>query len=116
MRMLISRSCHIIRSINRTALGRHPRTGTSVHIYFAMADSCSDPEALAPIHTLPNEILSTIFESGYHSAGRSTQLMLHYVSLVCSRWRAVMLGTPQLWTRVHIDLRRRGSSRMVSHY
>jgi len=38
------------------------------------------------------------------------------MSQVSSRWRAVALGTPQLWTRIHIDVRRHGSSQMVSHY
>ncbi|TRM58141.1 hypothetical protein BD626DRAFT_634221 [Schizophyllum amplum] len=71
-------------------------------------------ERAAPVRRLPAELLSEIFiylaESdlrGYRSAkeGKSyaVQLIAVTVACVCVSWRAVVLGTPRLWSRITVD-------------
>ncbi|KZP24126.1 hypothetical protein FIBSPDRAFT_430812 [Athelia psychrophila] len=58
----------------------------------------------APISSLPNEVLSMIFEIGQKiPRGYSIQGVLSFeiaVSHVTSHWRYVALGTPALWTHI----------------
>ncbi|OJT12839.1 hypothetical protein TRAPUB_10674 [Trametes pubescens] len=62
---------------------------------------------MSPIHSLPVELLTTIFQLGVDSdpipddqtRGEHTFEVL--VSHVCRHWRHVALHTPHLWTTVH---------------
>ncbi|KAF7361253.1 F-box domain-containing protein [Mycena sanguinolenta] len=66
---------------------------------------------IAPIHTVPVELLAEIFELTIYNSdshelpGQSSlQLPLHVrdafrVSQVCRYWREIAIGTPRLWTR-----------------
>ncbi|KAL4264321.1 F-box domain-containing protein [Pleurotus pulmonarius] len=54
--------------------------------------------ALAPISTLPPEILSMVFM--YMEAASNHSLAWIKVSHVCQHWRAVALDSPRLWTNI----------------
>ncbi|KAF7430839.1 hypothetical protein PC9H_006553 [Pleurotus ostreatus] len=54
--------------------------------------------ALAPISTLPPEILSMVFM--YAEAASNNSLAWIKVSHVCQHWRAVALDSPRLWTNI----------------
>lgn len=81
-------------------------------------DGIDDLSSSNILHTLPNELLTLIFEAG--SALTEPQLCEHkspYVSItvkklppfisavmqVCRRWRQVAMHTPSLWTTLHIS-------------
>src|ERR1700732_3244576 len=70
--------------------------------------------SLAPVSSIPNEILATIFKEvstsddylrgdGPH-VPRSKLPSLMLVSHVSRRFRNVGIGTPSLWTNVHLHL------------
>ncbi|CUA67206.1 hypothetical protein RSOLAG22IIIB_07268 [Rhizoctonia solani] len=68
--------------------------------------SMNASSTLTPIHGLPHEILSSIFEvvmyNGPHAYSfRTWHRRLQSITSVCSHWRRVTLGSPALWT--HID-------------
>lgn len=79
--------------LRRIAAGRnqHLASATSIHYRAGLSP-------LSPIHSLPSEILSTIFKwlerECFHS---ETPLLWIRVNGVCSRWRTVALQTPMLW-------------------
>lgn len=64
---------------------------------------------MAPINTLPAEIMSSIFAevpSGVESKYRRNSYckktgMLRAVTHVCRRWRSIALGNPSLWTSIY---------------
>ncbi|KAI8978875.1 hypothetical protein BD414DRAFT_494684 [Trametes punicea] len=66
---------------------------------------------MSPIHTLPVELLTSIFQLGVDSdpipddqiRGEPTFEVL--VSHVCRHWRQVALHTPHLWTTIHFRTR-----------
>ncbi|KAF5360011.1 hypothetical protein D9758_007618 [Tetrapyrgos nigripes] len=58
----------------------------------------------APIHYLPNEILSEIFYQACPSSGaNSATLFPIHITHVCSTWRDLAIHLPCLWTRIIID-------------
>jgi hypothetical protein len=63
--------------------------------------------SLAPISSLPNELLASIFEAGYDPPlllqQRSGSCYEIVVSQVTQHWRSVALGTPRLWSRIYLD-------------
>ncbi|PCH40225.1 hypothetical protein WOLCODRAFT_67896 [Wolfiporia cocos MD-104 SS10] len=54
----------------------------------------------SPIHRLPEELLSAIFEIGVMDGEEEDTLMLANLMLVCRNWRDVAVNTPMLWSRV----------------
>ncbi|KAE9407265.1 hypothetical protein BT96DRAFT_748924, partial [Gymnopus androsaceus JB14] len=58
---------------------------------------------LPPIHRIPAEILSNIFElaclpeDGIFQSKHTIVLYTHNLSSVCALWRKVALATPRLW-------------------
>jgi hypothetical protein len=69
------------------------------------AISCAELEyrqainILAPVSSVPNELLSMIFQAGYESSSFPFEII---VSQVTRLWRCVAINTPQLWTRIHV--------------
>ncbi|KAF9461616.1 hypothetical protein BDZ94DRAFT_1167412, partial [Collybia nuda] len=64
---------------------------------------------LAPHRNLPSEILSEIFihcASDVITIPPERRDPLWTLLRVCSRWRQVVLGTPNLWKRIRIDYSR----------
>lgn len=73
----------------------------------------------SPIETLPPEILSAVFwhtlpyrssdyiDVAWHSpnyyATANTLTSSLVVSHVCQKWRTIALGTPNLWSDIHIE-------------
>ncbi|KAK7459668.1 hypothetical protein VKT23_009649 [Stygiomarasmius scandens] len=64
-----------------------------------------DSEDMAPIHKLPNEILTQIFERFHIHIGVKNPEFMH----VCSRWRTVAITSPTVWTFVALDLATEGN-------
>lgn len=62
------------------------------------------PETPASIESLPNEVLSLIFEAGYILSPLPLRQFETLISQVTRRWRNVACKTPLLWTRCHIPL------------
>ena len=61
--------------------------------------------AIAPLRKLPVEILAEVF---HYCVTPDPKVLLYCpftpkLDLVCSKWRRVALGTPSLWTEVHVD-------------
>ncbi|KZT62551.1 hypothetical protein CALCODRAFT_206373 [Calocera cornea HHB12733] len=56
----------------------------------------------APIHTLPDEVLSYIFELGSEH-GKMVQFSI-VASHICQRWRTVALPTAVLWSDINLEL------------
>lgn len=58
----------------------------------------------APIESLPNEVLSAVFEAGCFSPlGKvPDQRFELLVSSISRRWRNVAVTTPALWTQIHV--------------
>ncbi|KAF8208206.1 hypothetical protein K438DRAFT_1472366, partial [Mycena galopus ATCC 62051] len=52
---------------------------------------------ISPIHTLPVELLTEIFECAIHDETHIEDVFR--ISQVCSDWRLVAHSTPRLWTR-----------------
>lgn len=53
-----------------------------------------------PVNKLPPELLIVIFQMSFGGfAGWSFQ-KLHQLAKVCTRWRDIILGTPQLWCTI----------------
>ncbi|KAF9002612.1 hypothetical protein BDZ89DRAFT_661125 [Hymenopellis radicata] len=85
---------------------------------------------LHPIRSLPNEIIAQIFSNCVHGWEKHdawwTVDSLNYsvapwtLTRVCSRWRALALAMPELWTYIEVGLdhgaRLRTSLRMMSLY
>ncbi|KIM89986.1 hypothetical protein PILCRDRAFT_812781 [Piloderma croceum F 1598] len=69
------------------------------------AISCAELEykqainMLAPVSSVPNELLSMIFQAGYESSSFPFEII---VSQVTRLWRRVAVNTPQLWTRIYV--------------
>jgi hypothetical protein len=66
-----------------------------------------EPMPNAPIHRLPDDILSRIFLLGLHDAHadedfEKPQRYQGLISLVCHRWKAVMEGTPLAWANITV--------------
>jgi hypothetical protein len=67
-----------------------------------------EPMPGAPIHGLPDDILSDIFLLGLHDAHtddedfEKPQRYQGLISLVCHRWKAVMEGTPLAWANITV--------------
>jgi hypothetical protein len=72
-----------------------------------------EPMPDAPIHRLPDDILSDIFLLGLHDAHAvdedfekpqryQPQYYQGLISLVCHRWKAVMEGTPLVWANITV--------------
>ncbi|KAK7026876.1 hypothetical protein VNI00_015418 [Paramarasmius palmivorus] len=62
---------------------------------------------LSPVHRLPREILSDIF--GFCCAhnwlsGFSKKPKVIQLSMVCGRWRDIILSTPSLWSRLGLGI------------
>ena len=91
--------CDQVEDFNR------PSEASGVYIETVQADHCPYINSRALVSSLPNEILSTIFEAGHLSSpsGPSQQPFESLVSQVTTRWRRTALATPQLWTRLYID-------------
>lgn len=71
----------------------------------------------APISSLPSEILSAIFEAGYHDFSPPQRGALPFeilVSRITQRWRFVAMDTPLLWAKITLKTRR--TSNMVADY
>lgn len=62
--------------------------------------------ALSPLRQLPTEIISLIFTYAIRlpRGDPSRDLALWTIGQVCTRWRAVALSQPLLWTIVDLDL------------
>ncbi|KAI3604235.1 hypothetical protein WG66_010166 [Moniliophthora roreri] len=67
----------------------------------ARLDECLS--LFAPIRKLPSEILSEIFTLAVYSSSRPGQ-MPWKIAAVCSYWRTVSLGIPQIWTVVPLTM------------
>ncbi|KAL0581616.1 hypothetical protein V5O48_000432 [Marasmius crinis-equi] len=69
-----------------------------------VVDKCRS--LLAPVHRLPNEVLTRVLsltrgmEYALEPSVIPTSVAL---SMVCGRWRDVMLSTPGLWSDLHIE-------------
>lgn len=67
-------------------------------------DACQHHKAfLAPIHRLPNEMLSEIFIASIHHLKHKIYKFRRAVILlttICSHWRNVALLTPKLWSSI----------------
>ncbi|KAK6966579.1 hypothetical protein R3P38DRAFT_2590623 [Favolaschia claudopus] len=75
--------------------------------------------ALSPVHRMPNELLTCIFErclphdlyitSVTQSPAEEVDRIFHRhlleLSQVCFRWHHVVMETPQLWSRITVDTR-----------
>ena len=67
-----------------------------------------DPKLHAPIHRLPDDILSDIFLLGLqdaHADDEDFEKPQHYqglISLVCRRWKVVIEGTPLAWANITV--------------
>ncbi|KAL0069613.1 hypothetical protein AAF712_003271 [Marasmius tenuissimus] len=65
---------------------------------------------LAPVHRLPTEMLANIFKhaihgKSYHERISRTQASTVFtLSMVCGRWREIILSTPSLWSYVSLQL------------
>ncbi|KIK69383.1 hypothetical protein GYMLUDRAFT_255901 [Collybiopsis luxurians FD-317 M1] len=57
---------------------------------------------LAPIHRLPNELLSRIFDCACEdmTARRGISDAAFSLSAVCSRWRSLSLSHPKMWSNI----------------
>ncbi|KAJ7611681.1 hypothetical protein FB45DRAFT_716777, partial [Roridomyces roridus] len=66
---------------------------------------------LSPVRRLPAEILQTIFLLGSESS--QTPNVIPVPGQVCRRWRDVVVGTPELWSRISV-----GGTRFtfIDHY
>ncbi|KAI0695092.1 hypothetical protein C8T65DRAFT_833247, partial [Cerioporus squamosus] len=94
----ISDSASILPTADRTALAGlstaeiHSWTTAKADEYrrctLAVLAICN---AAAPIHHLPNEVLSRILVQSWHN--RSSLRLAH----VCRRWRSVILATSEFW-------------------
>ena len=73
---------------------------------------------VALVASLPNEVLSFIFQAVFYSSlGESEQLPAEILlSQVTRHWRDVALSTPQLWTRIHFFSRESGKYQMSEAY
>ncbi|KAL0578554.1 hypothetical protein V5O48_003455 [Marasmius crinis-equi] len=60
---------------------------------------------LSPIHSAPTEILTTIFAFACEEnvLSRSPLPAVLRLSMVCGRWRDLVLSTPSLWRSISID-------------
>ncbi|KAK1221635.1 hypothetical protein PQX77_015550 [Marasmius sp. AFHP31] len=60
---------------------------------------------LSPIHTVPTEILTTIFTFACEQNELSRDVIPNVlrVSMVCGRWRDIVFSTPRLWASIEID-------------
>ena len=67
-----------------------------------------DPKIHAPIHRLPDDILSDIFLLGLRDAHaddedfEEPQRYQGLISLVCRRWKVVIEGTPLAWANITV--------------
>ncbi|KZT11910.1 uncharacterized protein LAESUDRAFT_733836 [Laetiporus sulphureus 93-53] len=59
----------------------------------------------SPIHRLPEELLSAIFEIGVFDAEEEDSATLFSLMLVSRGWRDVALHTPGLWSRIAVGTR-----------
>ncbi|KAK1226905.1 hypothetical protein PQX77_010121 [Marasmius sp. AFHP31] len=65
---------------------------------------------LAPIHRLPTEMLANIFKhaihgkSYYEQISRTQASTVFTLSVVCGRWREIILSTPSLWSYISFQL------------
>ncbi|KAL0570086.1 hypothetical protein V5O48_011880 [Marasmius crinis-equi] len=62
---------------------------------------------LAPIHIVPSEILTMIFQFFCEKnvlSRRSTFPRAILLSMVCGRWKELVYSTPSLWSGIEIDL------------
>ena len=90
--------------IQKTAQGVTNTSSERVGIEYAHVQN-----TLAPISSLPSELLSAIFEAGYFlppspAINNSALPFETTVSQVTARWRDVALSTPKLWTRIYIPM------------
>ncbi|KAG8754023.1 hypothetical protein FRC14_005449 [Serendipita sp. 396] len=60
-------------------------------------DNTQDDQPLNLVQSIPDEILSLIFEA-YVSGDQDPRIL----QVICHRWRRVSLSTPLLWTRIEI--------------
>ncbi len=56
----------------------------------------------SPIRQMPTEVLNIIFSAACTSVERSEYKTPLSISLVCSKWRAIAISTPELWTRIYV--------------
>jgi hypothetical protein len=54
---------------------------------------------LAPVSSIPEEVLSIIFQAAYELSTVPVEMI---VSQVTQTWRRVALSTPRLWTKIHL--------------
>src|ERR1700723_3525318 len=92
--------------IQKTAQGVTNTSSERVGIEYAHVQN-----TLAPISSLPSELLSAIFEAGDFlpplAAINNSALPFEIaISQITARWRYVALSTPRLWTRIYIRMNR----------
>lgn len=61
------------------------------------------PEQAGPIHGLPDEILSQIFETYTDDPSETRCSKLGILLLVCKRWHDLVMNSPLLWAHIEID-------------
>jgi hypothetical protein len=72
-------------------------------------DSVDDPRVRPydTIHSLPNELLVAIFKAGSLTKLKRCEIPFPLlVSSICRYWRDVTINTPDIWTNIHISMRR----------
>lgn len=57
----------------------------------------------SPLDSIPNELLSLIFEHGYFEAEQTDDIFKSYTARVSRRWRNVTLSTPSLWSVLQLS-------------
>ncbi|KAJ7498133.1 hypothetical protein B0H11DRAFT_1801159 [Mycena galericulata] len=58
---------------------------------------------ISPLRRMPSEILGQIFSWTLSPAVLDVRESPWILTQVCSRWRAVSISEPSLWSRIHID-------------
>jgi hypothetical protein len=74
-------------------------TGLEVQIHSLKQENSNTASFLAPIWSLPAEILAEIFLLSIHGHAQCPLDLIH----VCRSWRSVVLGMPRIWSAIRLS-------------